>query len=180
MRRTNRAGLLSGIVAMMLWITGANAVAGTAVARVLPTGDGIELEFPADAGSQKEVIPLFQSGTIRYFSAGIGQVEREAAYPPFALKLVFTAGGKPFVTGVGVTVRNAKGAAVLTIPREQSTGPWLFIDLPEGAYEVVASLGGVTHTMKSVAIRRGHVTTQHIRWAEDRSPPLPAEAGPES
>lgn len=180
MRRSDQGLLMSGIVAVTLWLTGVEAMAGTAVARVMPTGDGIEVEFPADGGSQKEVIPLFQSGKVRYFSAGIGQVEREAAYPPFALKLVFTAGGKPFVTGVGITVRHAKGAAVLTIPREQITGPWLFIDLPEGAYDVAASLGGVTQTVKGIKIRRGHVTTQHVRWAEDRSPPLPAEVGPES
>lgn len=171
---------MSGIVAVTVWFTGVNAMAASGVARVLPAGDGIELEFPVDAGSQKEVIPLFQSGTIRYFSAGIGQVEREATYPPFALKLVFTAGGKPFVTGAGVTIRNAKGAEVLTIPRERLTGPWLFIDLPEGAYDVAASLGGVTQTVKGIKIRRGHVTTHHVRWAEDRSPPLSAEGTPES
>ena len=50
--------------------------------------------------ARKRGRPLYHSGTIRYFSTGIGQVEREAAYPPFALKLVFTAGGKSFVTGV--------------------------------------------------------------------------------
>ncbi len=171
---------MSGIVAVSVWLGAVNVMAASGVARVLPAADGIELEFPADGGSHKEVIPLYQRGTIRYFSAGIGQVEREAAYPLFALKLVFTAGGKPFVTGAGVIIRNAKGAEVLTIPREQMTGPWLFIDLPEGAYDVAASLGGVTQTLKGIKIRRGHVTTQHVRWAEDRSPPLSAEGTPES
>lgn len=180
MRGRDCVVLMGGILGLVLSLFGSSADAGTVVARVLPSGDGIELEFPADSGSQKDVIPLFQSGKIRYFSAGIGQVEREAAYPPFGLKVVFTAGGKPFVTGVGVTLRTAKGAAVLTIPREQITGPWLFIDLPDGVYEVAATLGGVTQTVKSVKVRQGHITTQHVRWAEDRSPPLPADVGPES
>lgn len=180
MRGRDRVVLMGGMIGLVFWLIGSSADAGTVVARVLPSGDGIELEFPADIGSQKEVIPLFQSGKIRYFSAGIGLVEREAAYPPFGLKLVFTAGGKPFVTGVGVTLRTAKGATLLTIPREQITGPWLFIDLPEGAYEVAATLGGATQIVKNVKIRHGHITTQHVRWAEDRSPPLPADVGPES
>ena len=80
------------------------------------------MEFPAETGA-KRGRPLYHSGTIRYFSTGIGQVEREVAYPPFALKLVFTAGGKSFVTGVGVTLRDAKGLSVLTVPQEQITGP---------------------------------------------------------
>lgn len=180
MRGRDRVVLMGGMIGLVFWLIGSSADAGTVTARVLPSGDGIELEFPADTGSQTEVIPLFQSGKIRYFSAGIGQVEREAAYPPFGLKLVFTAGGKPFVTGVGVTLRTTKGATLLTIPREQITGPWLFIDLPEGAYEVAATLGGATQTVKNVKIRHGHITTQHVRWAEDRSPPLPADVGPES
>jgi hypothetical protein len=146
------------------------------VTRVLPNDEAIELEIPTDIGPQKEVIPLYRSGTIRYFSAGIGQVEREAVYPPFSLKVVFTAGGKPFVTGVGPTLRNAKGAMVLTVPQEQITGPWLFIDLPEGTYEVAATLGGQQQQAKGIKVRRGHVTTQHVRWAEDRSPPLDARA----
>ncbi|HQX22788.1 MAG TPA: hypothetical protein PLU01_05395, partial [Nitrospira sp.] len=120
--------------------------------------------------------PLYHSGKVHYFSAGIGQVEREAAYPPFPLKLVFTAGGKPFVTGVEVVLRQSKGATVLTVPREQVTGPWLFIDVPDGAYEVAATLGGQIQQVKGIHVRRGHVTTQHVRWAEDRSPVLPAQA----
>ena len=35
--------------------------------------------------------------------------ERQAEYPPFSLKLVFTAGGKPYLAGVDVTIKPAKG-----------------------------------------------------------------------
>ena len=168
--------VMSGSLGVSLWLAGMDLAAAGVVTRVLASGDGIELEIPTDIGPQKEVIPLYRSGTIRYFSAGIGQVEREATYPPFSLKLVFTAGGKPFVTGVTVTLRAAKGATVVTVPGEQVTGPWLFIDLPEGTYELVATLGGQKQQVKGITITRGHVTTQHVRWAEDRSPPLAVQA----
>ncbi len=167
--------MMSGLLGLSLWLAGVGITAAGVVTRVLASGDGIELEIPTDIGPQKEVIPLFHSWTIRYFSVGIGQVEREATYPPFSLKLVFTAGGKPFVTGVGVALRAAKGSTVLTVPAEQITGPWLFIDLPDGTYDVVATLGGHAQQAKGIKVKRGKVTTQHVRWAEDRSPPLVAQ-----
>ena len=168
--------VMIGMVALGLWLAWVEPVAAAVTTRVIPSGDAIELEIPTDVGTQKETLPLYQSGKIHYFSAGIGQVERDAAYPPFPLKLVFTAGGKPFVTGVEVVLRHGKGATLLTVPREQVTGPWLFIDLPDGTYEVAATLGGQMQQVKGIKVRRGHVTTQHVRWAEDRSPVLPAEA----
>lgn len=167
---------VSGVLGVTLWFVGAEAVAAGVVTRVLPSDDAIELEIPTDIGLQKETIPLYRSGKIRYFSAGIGQVEREAIYPLFSLKLVFTAGGKPFVTGVALSLRDAKGATVLNVPGEQITGPWLFIDLPEGTYEIAATLGGQQQQVKGIKIKQGRMTTQHVRWAEDRSPPLAATA----
>ncbi|WHZ16423.1 MAG: hypothetical protein OJF52_003272 [Nitrospira sp.] len=167
---------VSGVLGVTLWFAGAEVVAAGVVTRVLPSDDAIELEIPTDIGPQRETIPLYHSGKIRYFSAGIGQVEREAIYPPFSLKLVFTAGGKPFVTGVALSLRNAKGTTLLTVPGDQVAGPWLFVDLPEGTYEVTATLGGQQQQVKGITIKRGRVTTQHVRWAEDRSPPLAATA----
>jgi len=168
-------GLIAGCMIMTLWLA-AGADASPVVARVLPNGEAIELDIPTDIGMQKEQLPLYHSGPVRYFSAGIGQAERAAEYPPFSLKLVFTAGGKPFVSGVAVTLRQAKGGTVVTIPKEHNTGPWLFVDLPDGSYELAATLGGVTQQVKEIKVRRGHVLTQHVRWAEDRSPALPAQA----
>ncbi len=170
-------GLIGGCTVMSLVLTADVSAGGsTVVARVLSDEEAVELEIPTDIGVQKERLPLYRSGTVRYFSAGIGQVERAANYPPFSLKLVFTAGGKPFVSGVAVTLRQAKGGTAVTVPQEHNTGPWLFIDLPDGTYEVSATLGGVTQQVNNLTVRRGHITTQHVRWAEDRSPALPAQA----
>lgn len=168
--------VMIGMVGLTVWLAGADPAAGGATTRIASGGDVIEMEIPSDVGMQKETLPLYRSGTIHYFSAGIGLVEREAAYPPFPLKLVFTAGGKSFVTGVEVVLRRSKSATVLTVPREHVTGPWLFIDVPDGTYEVAATLGGQIKQVKGIDVRRGHITTQHVRWAEDRSPALPPQA----
>ncbi|MBX3235973.1 MAG: hypothetical protein KF814_07460 [Nitrospiraceae bacterium] len=154
------------------WLSGPGQTWAEVTARIVPEGDAIELEVPTDLGLQKDRLPLYRQAAIRYFSAGIGQVEREAVYPAFSLKLVFTAGGKPFVTGVSLVVRDKKGATVLTVPAEHISGPWLFVDLPEGTYDVAATLGGELQQVKGVKVGHGKVTTQHVRWKEDRSPPL--------
>jgi hypothetical protein len=171
---------LMGLLGMVLWFGWVESAIGGVVARIAPAGDAIELDIHTDIGVEKDVIPLYHSGEIRYFSAGIGQVEREATYPPFSLKLIFTAGGKSFVTGVAVTVRNAKGDAVLTIPAEHINGPWLFMDLPEGTYEVTGMLGGHVQAAKDISVKPGKSITRHLRWVEDRSPPsdVRPESGP--
>ncbi len=166
--------LVTAVVAVGLWYGWESRADAGVTVRIVPTGDALELEIPTDIGPQKDQIPLYRQGSIRYFSSGIGLVEREADYPPFSLKLVFTAGGKPFVTGVAITVRDAKGTTVLTVPAEHITGPWLFIDLPDGTYEVSATLGGQVQVAKGIKLGRGKVTTQHVRWSEDRSPRLTA------
>jgi hypothetical protein len=176
MVRTYLMRSIAGCLIISLALTvDVRASGSTVVAHLLSDEEAVELEIPTDIGPQKERLPLYRSGTVRYFSAGIGHVERAATYPPFSLKLVFTAGGKPFVSGVAVTLRQKSGGTLLTVPPEHNTGPWLFIDLPDGTYQVSATLGGVTQQVNNLTVRRGHVLTQHVRWAEDRSPALPAQ-----
>ncbi len=164
------AGLV-GVILLSAVADGATPV----VSRMAPAGDAIELEIPTEAGLQKDVIPLYRSGGIPYFSAGVGRVEREAVYPPFSLKLVFTAGGKPFVTGATVTVRDREGTKILTVPADENNGPWLFIDLPEGTYDVSAMLGGQRQEATGIRVKPDHTTTHYVRWEEDHSPALIAQ-----
>ncbi len=112
-------------------------------------------------------LPLYRSGAVRYFSAGVGLEERSTAYPPFPLKIVFTAGGKPFLSGVAVTIQPIKGAAV-AIPRERVDGPWLFVELAPGLYEIAATYGDQTEHRKAVKVESGKQTVVYFRWKEDR------------
>ena len=170
-KRRVGAGLRFGVVLGLGFIVGLatfeKAEAG-GVARVLPSGDGIQVEYQGAEGMQQEIIPLYQVGKVRYFSAGIGLDERQAEYPAFALKLVFTAGGKPFLTGVAVTIQGPKGMEKIVIPGEQVTGPWLFVDLPAGTYDISAVQADQTQTMKAVKVERGKTTVVYLRWPEDR------------
>lgn len=135
------------------------------------SGDYLELSHESEGRTVVDRLPLHRSGNLRYFSAGIGLEERTAEYPPFSLKLVFTAGGKPFLAGVAVTIQPAKGGSVLTIPREQVEGPWLFVDLPAGIYDVTAIHGDKLQSLKGIKIEPGKQKTVHLRWTEDRGLP---------
>ncbi|SLM47249.1 conserved protein of unknown function [Nitrospira japonica] len=154
---------------LVLWglLLGASLVLaeGTPVAKIVPSGDF--LEFEHDGRSEPERLPLYRTGGIRYFSAGIGLEERSASYPGFSLKLIFTAGGKPFLSGVAVTITPARGGKPIVIPREHVEGPWLFVDLSPGLYEVTASYGNDLQRFKKVKVEPGKQRVIHLRWPHD-------------
>jgi hypothetical protein len=127
--------------------------------------------MPGEGGGSAETIPLYRSGEVRYFSAGVGIEERSAEYPAFPLKLIFTAGGRPYITGVAVTVRDTGGSLIVAISAEQITGPWLFLDLPDGSYHIAASMEGQTEHANNVKVERGTPKVLYLRW--DREPGRP-------
>ena len=134
---------------------------------IAKAGDYLELSHDSEGRLVVDRLPLYRSGKVRYFSAGIGIEERAVQYPPFSLKVVFTAGGKPFLADVAVTIQSAKGAPVLTIPREQVQGPWLFIDLPAGVYDVTATQGAKLQRLKGIKVEPGKQKVAYLRWLED-------------
>lgn len=139
-----------------------------AVARIGASGEFLELSHQVDDRTVVDTLPLHRAGAIRYFSAGVGLEERTAEYPPFLLKMVFTAGGKPYLSGVSVTIQPAKGETVLTIPQDQVEGPWLFVDLPAGIYDVTATHRDSKQGLKGVKVEAGKQKVIYLRWAEDR------------
>ncbi|MBI3809905.1 MAG: hypothetical protein HY284_05555, partial [Nitrospirae bacterium] len=124
-------------------------------AKVTLSGDGIELEYTSEDGTTSSLtLPLHKAGAVRYFSAGVGLEEREATYPPFPLKLIFVAGPKAYLSQVAVTITDAKGAVMLEVPAEQVAGPWLYVDLPAGAYTVAASRDGQDQVKGRVTVTK--------------------------
>ncbi|HJR76898.1 MAG TPA: hypothetical protein VJ805_07985 [Nitrospiraceae bacterium] len=160
-------GLLAGLAVWVLFMT--VAIAGP-TARISQSGDVLELDYQEDGRSHTDTIPLYRTGEVQYFSAGVGVEERSATYPPFPLKLIFSAGGKPYVARVSVTVRQSNGPTMVTIPSEQITGPWLFLDLPEGSYHIEATMGGQIRRLEDIKVESGTQKTLYVRWLDDREP----------
>ena len=141
------------------------------VPRMGESGEFLELEFQVNGQRSKGSLPLYRAEAVRYFSAGVGIEERSAEYPPFSLKLVFTAGGKPFLAGVAVTIQPAQGGPAINIPPDHVNGPWLFVDLPSGTYHVTAIHAARTQGLKGIKLEAGKTKTVHLRWSEDRVSP---------
>jgi hypothetical protein len=157
---------------------GMSLAAGGVVARIGDSGGSVELSQQIDGRTIVDTLPLYRVGSVRYFSAGVGIEERSADYPPFSLKLVFTAGGKPFLAGVAVTIQSAKGGPPIIIPRDHVNGPWLFVELPSGTYHLTAIHADRTQDLKGVTVEGGKMKTVYLRWSEERdSAALSGKAG---
>jgi hypothetical protein len=141
---------------------------GGPIARIGASGEELEFTHQVDGRIVVDTLPLYHAGAIRYFSAGVGLEERAAEYPPFSLKLVFTAGDRPYLSGVSVTIESRKGVPVLTVPPDQVEGPWLFVDLPAGDYAVTATYHDDTQRVRRVRVEEGKQKVIHLRWAEER------------
>jgi len=137
------------------------------VAKSTTSGDGIELEYTASDGTAiKTVFPVHRAGGVEYFSAGTGVEERSAKYPPYPLKLIFIAGPKAYLAQVTVSIKDAKGAVDLSVPDEQVTGPWLFVKLPAGAYDITATRRDKSEIKQRVEVGAGGSKTVYFRWKE--------------
>ena len=137
-------------------------------ATVTPTGDSLTLEYQDETGAKfQETIPIHNAGTIKYFSAGVGLEERSAKYPSFPPKLIFVAGPRAYLSQVSVTITDTEGKMRLEVPREQVTGPWLFVDLPPGTYEIIAEGPGKAQIKERVTITAKQRKTVYMRWKEE-------------
>jgi len=156
------------ILSTALWcLIAADPFAQAGAAKGSPSGDGIELEYTAEDGTTaKTVLPIYHVGAVRYFSAGTGVEERSAQYPPFPLKLIFLAGPRAYLTQVAVTIKDMKGTMSLLVPGEQVTGPWLFVDLPAGTYEITAIRRDRSEVKQKVEVGAGGSRTVYFRWKE--------------
>ncbi len=145
------------------------------VARINQAGDFLDLDHHGQV--MKDYLPVHRAVGARYFSAGVGVEERAASYPPFPLKIIFTAGGKPFLSGVTVTIQAAKGGPPLVIPREAVEGPWLFVDIASGVYDLTATNGGDSQHLKGVKVETGKQKVVYMRWTRDHgvAARIPAE-----
>ena len=172
-----RAVIRAAIVAA--WLVGVNlpdasAVEVSTTTRVLPSGDGIELEYRSEGETWTDIIPIYetdsQAGSVRYFSAGVGMGERQAEYPLFALKIVLTAGGKPYAAHADVHIVEVDGERTHSIPADRVKGPWLFVDLPSGTYDITGNRGPNTATLKRITVVSGQPRVVHLRFPADVEP----------
>jgi hypothetical protein len=115
-----------------------------------------------------------------YVSGGIGQSElsslhaKRGDYSLWVITAAMKSGA--YLADVEVSVRDAKQRVVF---KERLDGPWLFIDLPLGRYEVEASFNGETEK-RSTTIHRGdhHQVFFYFKTGDETPPDVPERPAP--
>lgn len=112
---------------------------------------------------------------IEYLAGGVGTDEQELISQrakDYNLKVVFTLNEGNYLADVGVTVKDAKGRAMI---EDVAPGPFFLAKLPPGQYTVTASYEGKALTRK-VQVGKGQ-RTEYLRWPANPEVdnPLPRE-----
>jgi hypothetical protein len=106
-------------------------------------------------------VPIQQYGNVSYYSGGVGADERRQLPQLYLLKVVFKTDGGHLLSDAEVTI--SAGGKTLFRGRADN-GPWLFVDLPPGAYDIEAVLNGKARSARGVRLEAGKLRTVYLMW----------------
>lgn len=155
--------LIVGVVCVAVAGHALSAI-GASLSKLSSNGTSIEIIDSAENGDIVDFIPIFQSGKMKYFSVGVGKLERELTYPSFPLKIVFSEVGGAYLSLIAVTVWAEDGTYVGQIPGSHVKGPWVFIDLPSGKYRIKAIKGVTEKIHDSITLTTNKQRTLSFVW----------------
>lgn len=113
------------------------------------------------AGEADLPVPVQQYESIRYYSGGVGIEERTQLPQLFALRVILATDSGKLLCNAEVTILTKEK----TVFRGRAEhGPWLFVDLPPGVYDIKALQGGHTREAKGVRLVKGGHQTVVLRW----------------
>lgn len=98
--------------------------------------------------------PASQNG-VSYITGGVGEDEVRAfraAAPGYNLRMTFASKTGNYLSDVDVTITSGAGRPVLSVRTE---GPFLFVRLPAGRYQIGAKTRHITETRKMQVPARG-------------------------
>jgi hypothetical protein len=99
-----------------------------------------------------------------YLFGGVSSNEREAMEQrakEYNLKLAFAEKSSPYLSGVTLALASARGGEILSIA---TNGPWFFIQLPPGTYEVGATFKGEMKQIKNLNVAANKSLQQTLIW----------------
>ena len=103
---------------------------------------------PVPAQDAPAIPPLQTQGAASFTCGGIGLGSSKAmlaARKDYPLSLLFASSNGEYMASVNLTIKDAKGASVLSVP---STGPICLVKLPEGRYTVEGQALGKTKSQR--------------------------------
>lgn len=99
-------------------------------------------------------------------SGGVGLEERHQMLkqaPSYDLDLSFADHTGNYLSDVDVTITDEHGNQLVDTT---SAGPWFYIELPSGKYDVKASFDNRAEEIKDLAISKGHLMTRLLHWQD--------------
>ena len=67
----------------------------------------------------------------------------------------------PYISGVTVTLSSVKEGEILAVATE---GPWFYIRLPAGTYDITANFKGQTKRVKNLSLTKDKKVQQIFIW----------------
>ena len=107
-----------------------------------------------------------------YLFGGVSTDEREAMEErakDYNLKLVFAEKSGPYLSDVSVALTGVKTGEILTVA---TNGPWFYIQLPPGAYDIKATYKGETKQARNVRVTKDKRVQQIFIWDLGEKPEL--------
>jgi hypothetical protein len=92
--------------------------------------------------------PASKNG-VSYITGGVGEDEVQAfraAAPGYNLRMTFASKAGNYLSDIDVTIMSGAGRPILSVRTE---GPFLFVQLPAGRYQIRAQTHRVTETRKT-------------------------------
>jgi hypothetical protein len=105
-----------------------------------------------------------------YVFGGVSSNEREvleARAKDFNLMLVFAQTSGPYLSDVQLRLASAKIGHILAFTVD---GPWFYIQLPSGAYDVTATFNGQARQVRNLRVTRDKLIKQTIVWHVGEKP----------
>ncbi|HWP59682.1 MAG TPA: carboxypeptidase-like regulatory domain-containing protein [Candidatus Acidoferrales bacterium] len=99
-----------------------------------------------------------------YMAGGVGSDEREQMSREaraYNLKLMFTEDMGVYLADVRVRIRDRSGKELVNVV---SGGPWFFVQLPPGNYDIEASFDGKTKSIDNLRLAAGKTVSRTLRW----------------
>lgn len=102
-----------------------------------------------------------------YMTGGIGLDEREVMESwgaPYNLKLSFAELSGVFLSDVGLSIMDENGREII---RTTTNGPWFYIKLPPGTYNVNATFEDDAKEIKNLHLPKGQRVSRFLHWDLD-------------
>jgi len=138
---------------------------GASTILAIPVALFLSQPLPLSAGE-------FMSGIVNgktdqgypFASGGVGTEERELMRKEaqgYDLDLGFADRTGDYLSDVNLTITDKHGNQVVDTT---TAGPWFYIELPDGKYDVRASYDNQTEEIKNLEVSKNHLTTRLLHW----------------